>query len=97
MAKLGYVVLRAPSREEDARLMETWQCPACHRQALWAEITVRDDRIASIEARALDRAALDRAHYVSENCVDELAEITGKSVEEFWRADLAALLRQHLR
>lgn len=64
----SYQLVAAPAPGEPIRLLEVWRCPTCERDDNWALITIDGARIVSIDAVALDRATLERAHFISDQC-----------------------------
>jgi hypothetical protein len=65
----GYLFIQWPSDGEPVRILAEWECPSCGTAGLWAEISVRAGVIESVEAVPLDRAALECAHYIHNDCV----------------------------
>jgi hypothetical protein len=63
-----YQLVSEPAPGEPIRLLEVWRCPTCGRADNWALITITGTRITSIEAVVLDRAMLERAHFISDQC-----------------------------
>jgi hypothetical protein len=78
-------------------LLETWECPAC-RAANWAAIELVDGSIAAIEAVVLDRLALARAHFISDQCTVRAAQVSDVPLAELeaGRVDPVATLRAGL-
>lgn len=62
---------------DDVHVIEGWACPHC-TAVNWAEITLRDERVASVWSIELSQPALERAHYVTSECVELAARITGR-------------------
>lgn len=62
---------------EPLHLVEGWECPSCSA-VNWAEIVVRQGIVASVWSVALTREILERAHYVTSECVELAARITGR-------------------
>ena len=81
----GYQLVSEPAPGEAIRLLEVWQCPSCGRGDNWALIIIGDNCITGIEAVTLDRAMLERAHFISEQCFVLAAQLSDVPV-----ADLSA-------
>ena len=97
----GYQLVARPEPGETFGLLEVWACPACGRTDNWAMIEICDalvPSIAAIEAVTLDRATLERAHFISDSCVFVVARLTDVPVEELMsgRASCVEVLREHL-
>jgi hypothetical protein len=80
----GYLLVSDPVPDVAIRLLETWKCPTSGHEN-WALITIVGDKISEIEAVILDRATLERANFISDQCfvlAAQLSDVSG--------ADLAA-------
>jgi hypothetical protein len=64
-AEADYLMLRTPHPNEAVRLLHLWACDNCAAEN-WAEVTLEGDRLTGIVTSSLDRAALDRAHFISD-------------------------------
>jgi rubredoxin len=91
-----YQRIKAPEEDEPVRLLECWECPSCGTARNWAEIVIHKGIITSIEAVPLDRAHLERSHFVSDDAIDEVQLRTDKPYAELFGRDLVELLRQIL-
>ena len=81
----GYQLVSRPQPGQPIRLLEVWNCPACGHANNWAMISIDvsdDATIEGIEAVRLDRANLDKAHFISDSCMFVAAQLTGASLEE---------------
>jgi hypothetical protein len=76
-AEADYLTLRMPDPHEEVRLLHFWQCDNCAAEN-WAEVTLDGDRLAGIAAAPLDRAALDRTHFISDTLRFVYDRITGQ-------------------
>lgn len=72
----GYQLVEQPRPGEPSRLLESWRCPTCGHDN-WAVVTIDGTRITGIEAVTLDRATLQRAHFISEQCDILAAQLSG--------------------
>lgn len=93
----GYLPVAPPPADGTATLLETWECPAC-RAANWAAIELVDGSIVAIEAVVLDRLALARAHFISDQCTVRAAQVSDVPLAELeaGRVDPVATLRAGL-
>jgi len=73
----AYQLVSDPAPGEPIRLLEIWRCPSCGRGDNWAIITISGSRITEIEATTLDRATLEQAHFISDQCFVLAAELSG--------------------
>ncbi|MFT3770317.1 MAG: hypothetical protein QM820_33230 [Minicystis sp.] len=80
----AYQSIRRPAPGEPIRLLETWHCPACGRSDNWAVVEIDDGVIEKIEAVKLDRATLESAHFISDQC-----EILAAQISDVPARDLA--------
>ena len=97
----GYQLVAQPEPGRAIRLLEVWGCPACRRSDNWAMITIRDAPVAlieAIEAVTLDRATLERAHFISDSWVLVAAQFTDAPPEDLFtgRVSCVEVLREHL-
>lgn len=81
----GYQLVSEPTPSEAIHLLEVWQCPSCGRGDNWALIVIGGSKITAIEAVTLDRAMLERAHFISDQCFVLAAQLSDVSA-----ADLSA-------
>lgn len=72
-----YAHAMAPASHEPVHVVEGWECPDCNA-VNWAEVVIDQTEILSIWSVALTREVLERAHFVTSECVDLAAELTGK-------------------
>lgn len=84
-----------PAGEAPIHILEGWECPHCE-SVNWAEIVIRDSLVSSIWSVALSRALLERAHYVTSECVELAARITGRPAWSLLRDDLFDVLFDEL-
>ena len=90
----GYIALKPPAAGAPIRLLNAWRCPSCG-SLNWAEIVLADGKVASIEARALTRAVLDRAHFIG-NDAEFVAAALVDSEARLDDAETLAILRERL-
>lgn len=93
-----YLPVSPPPADGTATLLETWQCPHCGAADLWAAVALLGGRIESIEAVALDRETLARAHFIDEGCSMLAARLSGIAWADFapGQVDAVAVLREYL-
>ena len=98
IAASGYVRIACPPDQGSATLLETWECPTCGANDLWAVIEIRGGVIALIAGLDLDRKALDRAHFISDQCFLRAAQLSGLPSADLMngKVDPVAVLREHL-
>lgn len=72
-----YARATRPAVDSPTHIIEGWECPHCEA-VNWAEIVLRDSLVSSVWSVALSRAALERAHYVTSECVELAARMTGR-------------------
>lgn len=72
----GYQLVSEPATGDPIRLLEVWRCPSCGNGDNWALITITGTRITAIEAVTLDRAMLERAHFISDQCFVLAAQLS---------------------
>ena len=72
----GYQLVAEPAPGEPIRLLEIWRCPSCGHGGNWALITISGTRITAIEAVVLDRAMLERSHFISDLCFILAAQLS---------------------
>jgi hypothetical protein len=92
----GYLAV-APADGGELRLLESWECPFCGGMN-WAEVTVRDGKIAAIAAVRLTKEALARASFISDQCDFVAAELMGRPSVDLIRegVDRVGVLRERL-
>ena len=90
----GYLAVQRPA--DPVHIGHIWACPSCHHDPNWAEIVVRDGRIESIEAVPLDRATLERLHYLEEDAWYFIADRAGLKFEDLARNEVVPTLRRFL-
>lgn len=96
MADRGYLTIRRPLPGVPIRILQTWECPTCGAPFNWAEITVGAGTIEHIEAVSLTRKVVEKAHYISNEVISVVAELTGRSFADLRGTDLVQLLREYL-
>ena len=84
-----------PDPVAPVHIIEGWECPHCEGTN-WAEIVIRDCLVSSIWSVALSRVALERAHYISSECVELVARITGRPAWSLLRDDVFDVLFDEL-
>ncbi len=62
----NYTVLQPWQPDESVHLLDSWSCPHCLGDDLWAEVTIENGRIRAIENVRLEPALLERVHLVCE-------------------------------
>lgn len=98
IAASGYLRVSPQPADGTFTLLETWECPTCGATDLWARIDVREGVITAITDVALDRQALDAAHFISDQCflrASTLSEVAGRDLMD-GTVDPVAVLREHL-
>jgi len=95
VARDFYAHAMPPASDEPVHIVEGWECPRCSA-VNWAEIVVRDDTIASIWSVMLSRDVLERAHYVTSECVELAARITGRPAWSLLGDDVFEILFDRL-
>lgn len=90
-----YIRAEAPVGDEPVHVVEGWECPCC-RAMNWAEIVLRDSRVSSVWAVALSPEILRRAHYVTSECVDLVARLTGRPAWALLHEEVYELLVEAL-
>ncbi len=75
----SYYVYGIPAgRHESTHIVEGWECPECEA-VNWAEIVVDPtERIRSVWSVSLSREVLERAHYVTSECIEVAARLSGR-------------------
>ena len=86
-----YVIARQPADDEGVHLLEGWECPHCE-SLNWAEVVLRDSLVSSVWSVALSSEVLERAHYVTSECLDLAAKLSGRSAWTIGRDELFGLL-----
>ena len=84
----AYQLVAQPEPGQEIRLLKVWECPACGHADNWAMIAIRNAPVASIEAIdavTLDRATLDRVHFISDSCALVAARISKVQDTGGWR------------
>lgn len=84
-----------PAPGTAVHVLEGWECPHCE-EVNWAEIVIRDSLVSSVWSVALSRGALERAHYVTSECVELAARITGRPAWSLLRDDVFEVLYDEL-
>lgn len=84
-----------PRPNVPVHVIEGWECPHCEA-VNWAEIVIRDSLVSSIWSVALSRLALERAHYVTSECVELAARLTGRPAWSLLRDDVFEVLFDEL-
>lgn len=98
MEELGYYTVKRPAAGEAVNLLQKWRCPTCRFAGNWAEIAIESGAIARIEAiAAIDRARLAKAHFITNDCIDLAAELTGRSYEELVDENVVEILKRALK
>jgi len=92
----GYLTVNVPEPGEPVRMLLTWECPSCGSPLNWAEVTVRDGTIESIQAVRIDRERFERSHLLSNDSISLAAEVSGQPVRELVGTDIVRLLRETL-
>jgi hypothetical protein len=72
-----YARAAAAGHGEPTHIVEGWSCPHCDGLN-WAEIVIRESLVSSVWSVALSRQVLERAHYVTSECVEFASRITGR-------------------
>ena len=98
IAATGYARIAPPPGQGSVTLLETWECPTCGANDLWAMIEIRDCVIVDIAGLDLDRTALDRAHFISDQCFLRAAELSGLPSADLMNGEVdpVAVLRELL-
>ncbi len=86
--------IRAPD-QAPVHIIEGWECPHC-AAVNWAEIVIRDSLVSSIWSVALSRPMLERAHYLTSECVELAAQMTGRPAWSLMRDDVFEMLFDEL-
>lgn len=94
----AYQLVSEPVPGEPIRLLEIWRCPSCGRADNWALVTISGSRITAIEAVILDRAMLERAHFISDECFVLAAELSHLPTADLASGEISSVevLRQRL-
>ncbi|HEY4244818.1 MAG TPA: hypothetical protein VGM88_33615 [Kofleriaceae bacterium] len=92
-ADWGYLVVQPPA--QPVHFGQMWECAVCKHYPSWAEVVIDDDRIASIDAIALDAAALARLHFLDEDAAPFIADAVAVEAADAWD-ELIPLLRAWL-
>lgn len=95
IARDYYAYAMSPARDESVHIIEGWECPGCSA-VNWAEICVRDEIVESVWSVALSRDTLERAHYVTSECVELAAQITGRPAWSLLGDDVFEILFDRL-
>lgn len=96
MQEKHYWAIQPIVSDKPIKLLEVWDCPFCGHPANWAEITILDGTIVSVEAVPLNRTIFEDAHFISDECISEASDLTGKPIPELFGADLVQILREEL-
>lgn len=91
-----YIRTKRPSPGEAVHILEGWECPRC-RGLNWAEVVIRDTLVSSVWSVALSPHTLERAHYVTSECVDLVARLTGRPTWALLHEEVFELLVHTLK
>jgi hypothetical protein len=76
-----YLTIRPALPEEVVRLLCEWHCPRmCSPEYVWAQISIQNDVISSIDPTILTQGVLRGAHFVS----DEAMSLAVEPTERCW-------------
>lgn len=94
----SYQLVSSPAPGEPIRLLDMWRCSSCGRSDNWALVTISGTRIAEIEAVILDRAMLERANFISDQCFILAAQLSDIPATDLisGNASSVEVLRSHL-
>ncbi len=90
-----YAHAMAPATDEPVHVVEGWECPDC-QATNWAEVVIDSTEIRSIWSIALTRQVLDRAHFVTSECVDLASQLTGEPAWALLGDDVFEILYDRL-
>jgi hypothetical protein len=89
-----YYLVQPPG--DTIRILDTWACPTCDFYPNWAEIVIRGGRIESITAVPLDREAIERVHFITEDVYGVAADLVGRKYPDVAADEVVPILRQLL-
>ena len=92
----NYWLIQQPQPGGVIQLLDSWTCPSCNRDGLWARITLRDGCIADVAAVPLDRGTLAGAHYISRWGEYVAADLLGCPPADLMGTDPVPILREKL-
>lgn len=96
MKDSGYLLIQMPKLNEAIRILQIWECPSCGNPYNWVKIVVFEEIIAEITNVPLNREVLENAHFISDDCIDEVKALTEFSYQELRKMDLVQMLKELL-
>lgn len=95
IARDFYIHVMPPLPGEPTHVVEGWECPDCSATN-WAEIVMDDGVVRSVWSVNLSRDVLQRAHYVTSECVELASRITGRPTWSLLGDDVFEILFDRL-